>query len=94
MTEPTASTRYELARIEAAAAWHVRMMDGPLDADEQAAFDTWKADSPENAKIFEIGESALREYDDPRVVATLYALRAEAMAARGADLAPGDDCEP
>lgn len=82
MTKPIASTWHEQARMEAAAAWLDRMVDGPLGPDDQGAFDLWKADAPENAETFDRMEAAMRVFDDPRIAPMLDALRAEAYASR------------
>lgn len=66
---------------EAAAAWIVRVEDGPLSPADQAAFDAWKAESPTNAAAFARAEAAWRLYDEPRTDPVMEAMRASALAA-------------
>lgn len=40
-------------RDERAAMWCIRLADAPLDAEERAAFESWRAADPANARAFE-----------------------------------------
>ena len=66
---------------EAAAAWIVRVEDGPLSAADQAAFNAWRAESSTNAAAFARAEAAWRLYDEPRADPVMDAMRASALAA-------------
>lgn len=67
-------------RDEAAAAWCVRLAEGPLDGDEQVDFDAWIADPDNHATLKEAiavwtaAETAMREPEG-------IAIRAEALEA-------------
>ena len=81
MTTPSPSTLRGLAPGEAAAAWIVRITEGPLGPEDQAEFDTWRADSPANAAAFAKAEAAWGLFDGAAGDAALDALRASALAA-------------
>lgn len=66
---------------EAAAAWIVRVEDGPLSPADQEAFDAWKAQSPVNEAAFVRAEAAWHLFDDPSGDPLLDAMRASALAA-------------
>lgn len=66
---------------EAAAAWVVRVEDGPLSPADQEAFDAWKAQSPVNETAFARAEAAWNLFEDPRGDPLLDAMRASALAA-------------
>lgn len=66
---------------EAAAAFIVRINDGPLSEADQATFDEWKAQSPVNVAAFERAEAAWNLFDDPRGDPLLDAMRSSALAA-------------
>src|SRR3546814_11414188 len=63
---------------EAAAAWIVRVEDGPLSAADQAAFDEWKAESPANVAAYERAEAARNLYENPQSDPVMDAMRASA----------------
>src|SRR3546814_20011793 len=67
---------------EAAAAWIVRVEDGPLSAADQAAFDEWKAESPANVAAYERAEAAWNLYENPQREPVMDAMRASALAIR------------
>lgn len=67
---------------EAAAAWIVRVEDGPLSAADQAAFDEWKAESPANVAAYERAEAAWNLYENPQSDPVMDAMRASALAIR------------
>lgn len=70
-----------LAPDEAAAAWIVRIDEGPLSPEAQAEFDAWREESTVNAAAFARAEAAWRLFDDPQGDPTLDALRVSALAA-------------
>lgn len=67
---------------EAAAAWIVRVEDGPFSPADQAAFDAWNAESPTNAAAYARAEAAWRLFDDPPGDPVMDAMRASALAVR------------
>lgn len=81
MTTPSPSTLRGLAPDEAAAAWIVRITEGPLGAEDQAELDGWRAESPANAAAFAKAEAAWKLFDGAPSDPALDALRASALAA-------------
>ncbi|MCW0199902.1 FecR family protein [Sphingopyxis sp.] len=67
---------------EAAAAWIVRVEDGPLSAADQCAFDEWKVESPANVAAYERAEAAWNLYENPPSDPVMDAMRASALAIR------------
>ena len=81
MRKPRAISVRGMTPDEAAAAFIVRLDDGPLSEADQAAFEEWKAQSPVNVAAFERAEAAWRLFDDPRGDPLLDAMRSSALAA-------------
>jgi transmembrane sensor len=81
MTTSSPSTLRGLAPDEAAAAWIVRITEGPLGPEDQAEFDSWRVESPANAAAFAKAEAAWGLFDAAPGDAALDALRASALAA-------------
>src|SRR3546814_10809796 len=65
MNKPRPISVLGMTPDEAAAAWVVRVEDGPLSPADQAAFDAWKAESPTNVAAYARAEAAWRLFDDP-----------------------------
>lgn len=80
MTRSHTPTRHSPAQVEAAAAWVMRVTDGPLADADQAALDAWQAEAPANAAAFAHAEAVWHLFDDPHGVPSLDALRVEAYA--------------
>lgn len=81
MTPPRALSVRGMTPDEAAAAWIVRVEDGPMSAADRAAFEAWKAQSPANVAAFARAEAAWRLFDDAGDDPLLDAVRASALAA-------------
>jgi len=82
MNQPRPLSVRGMTPDEAAAAWIVRVEDGPLSAADQAAFDEWKADSPANVAAYERAEAAWGLYENPPSDPVMDAMRASALAIR------------
>lgn len=82
MNKPRPISVLGMTPDEAAAAWVVRVEDGPLSPADQAAFDAWKAESPTNAAAYARAEAAWRLFDDPPGDSVMDAMRASALAIR------------
>lgn len=70
------------AQIEAAA-WIMRVNDGPLTVADRAALEAWQAEAPANRAAFARAEATWHLFDDPRGVPALDALRVAAYALCG-----------
>src|SRR3546814_10547564 len=75
MNKPRPISVLGMTPDEAAAAWVVRVEDGPLSPADQAAFDAWKAESPTNVAAYARAEAAWRLFDDPPGDAVMDAMR-------------------
>src|SRR3546814_16615304 len=95
MNKPRPISVLGMTPDEAAAAWVVRVEDGPLSPADQAAFDAWKAESPTNVAAYARAEAAWRLFDDPPGDAVMDAMRASALALRppsSAERRVGKEC--
>ncbi|MCW0199903.1 DUF4880 domain-containing protein [Sphingopyxis sp.] len=66
MTRDSATEREKKARNDAATLWYIRieLADDPVGADQMEAFESWKAEHPDNAKEFELVKDAQRPFDN------------------------------
>ncbi len=80
MTKPRPLSVLGMTPDEAAAAWIIRVEDGPLSPADQATFDTWKAESPANLAAYARAEAAWRLFDDTPADPVMDAMRASALA--------------
>lgn len=67
MTRKPAPNWEDRTRLEAAAAWFNRVgfPDDPPSPEDLEAFELWKADSPENVRMFNIVKDEMLPYDNP-----------------------------